>query len=229
MTFDRGAKTHARARRMWQSFASGEAGFSFDAPLSYDEDAGGVSLTLGNGLTTSSSALTIDLRDTDPALEVVASGLGVLLNGTTPCLSTTGGLTVVVDTSFGLSRNASGVRIDLASNSGLEFSSGDLQLDASFIQVSGSTDMAFFGATPISQPGAFAIANAPTASDNLDADANGGVYTGIDNAQAGTVYAAVADLNDLRADVESVAAVLRQLIRHLGDDNGLGLVAETGY
>lgn len=228
MAIDRGAKTAARTRRMWQSFASNN-GISFSAPLAYDEDEFGVSLTLGNGLTTSAGALTIDLRDTDPALEVTASGIGVLLNGTTPCLSTTGGLTVVVDTNFGLALNAAGVRVELASNPGLEFSSGDLRLNANFIRVSGTTDMAFFGATAIARPGAYTITAAPAVADALNADANGGAYTGIDNAQAGTVYAQLTDLNDLRGDVASLAAVLRNLIRDLGNNNGLGLVAETGY
>lgn len=89
--------------------------------------------------------------------------------------------------------------------------------------------LGFFNSTPIVQPGTYTITAAPAVSTALNADANGGDYTGIDNSQVGTVYAAVADLNNLRADVSSTAAVLRQLIKHLGDTAGLGLVNETGY
>ena len=180
------------------------------------------------GLSLNAAGARVDLAS-NPGLEFFSGDLRVSLSDTTPCLSMTSGLTLVVDTNFGLSLNAAGARVDLASNPGLEFSSGDLRLDANFIRVSGTTSMAFFGNAAIARPGAFAIVNAPAVSDNLDADANAGAYTGIDNAQAGTVYAQVSDLNDLRADVASSVAVLRSLIRHLGDDNGLGLVAETGY
>jgi len=207
---DRGVRSIDRARKAFQALSEG-FGTTYSPPLAYDDDTSTVTTSVGSGI------------------GVVANALVVSLSATTPCLSTTSGLTLVVDTNFGLSLNAAGARVDLASNPGLEFSSGDLRLDANFIRVSGTTSMAFFGNAAIARPGAFAIVNAPAVSDNLDADANAGAYTGIDNAQAGTVYAQVSDLNDLRADVASSVAVLRSLIRHLGDDNGLGLVAETGY
>ena len=85
------------------------------------------------------------------------------------------------------------------------------------------TGIGFFGATPIARPGTYTITAAPAVATALNADANGGAaYTGI-----GT--ASITDLNDLRADVQSLAAVVRQLIRHLGDTAGLGIVDETGY
>lgn len=95
--------------------------------------------------------------------------------------------------------------------------------------VNGSYRIAFYGKTPIAQPGTYTITAAPAVSTALDADANGGNYTGIDNAQAGNVYAQLTSLNDLRGDVASLAAVLRQLIKHLGDTSGLGLLDETSY
>lgn len=93
----------------------------------------------------------------------------------------------------------------------------------------------FFGATPITRPGAFTLVDAPTADSDLDADAHGGAYTAnpsytsADGDIISSDGATLADLNDLRADVESLAAVLRQLIKNLGDTSGLGLIEESGY
>lgn len=88
---------------------------------------------------------------------------------------------------------------------------------------SGNPTIGFYGKTPIVRPGTYTITAAPAISRVLNADANGGAaYTGV-----GT--ASLTDLNDLRADVASLAAVLRQLIRDLGDTAGVGLVDDTGY
>lgn len=91
------------------------------------------------------------------------------------------------------------------------------------------TGIGFFAQTPIARPSAYTITAAPAVSRALNCDANAGAYTGIDNAQAGTVYAQLTSLNDLRADVASLAAVVRQLIRDLGDTAGYGLLNDTGY
>lgn len=91
------------------------------------------------------------------------------------------------------------------------------------------TGLGFYGATPIAQPGTYTITAAPAVATALNADGNAGVaYTAIADTGA-TNLAAAADLNDLRTDVISLAAVLRQLIKHLGDTAGLGLVNETSY
>lgn len=95
--------------------------------------------------------------------------------------------------------------------------------------VNGSFRVGFYGNTPIARPGTYTITAAPAVSTALDADANAGNYSGIDNLQLGSVYAQLSSLNDLRGDVASIAAVLRQLIKHLGDTAGLGLVDETSY
>jgi len=88
---------------------------------------------------------------------------------------------------------------------------------------SAAPTLGFFGKTPIVRPGTYTITAAPAVSRALNADANGGAaYTGIGSAS-------LTDLNDLRADVASLAAVLRQLVRDLGDTAGVGLVDDTGY
>lgn len=87
--------------------------------------------------------------------------------------------------------------------------------------------LGFYSATPIAQPGGYTITAAPAVSTALNADANGGAYTA---APLSLLAAAtLADLNDLRADVASLSSVLRQLIKHLGNNSGLGLVSETGF
>lgn len=136
--------------------------------------------------------------------------------------------------------DANNVSISRVANDTLGLGLGDsLQLTAGNIITDTKTGtkigtattqkLAFFNSTPIVQPGTYTITAAPAVSTALNADANGGAYTGIDNAQVGAVYAQLASLNDLRADVESISAVLRQLIKHLGDTSGLGLVNETSY
>jgi hypothetical protein len=92
--------------------------------------------------------------------------------------------------------------------------------------------LGFFGNTPIARPGTYTLtAGTPAATTKaLSASGNNGAaFTGIDNAQVGTPYAQLTDLNTLRTEVLNLAAVLRALIRDAGDGNGLGLVDETGY
>jgi len=79
--------------------------------------------------------------------------------------------------------------------------------------------LGFFGSTPIGIPVGYTITAAPAVATALDCDANGGAYGAF----------TLTELNDLRADVASLAAVVRQLIKHLGDTSGLGLVEETSY
>lgn len=122
---DKGANSPSRLRRQLQHNAVGQ-GIEYGDGLVYDADNGtlglglatdpaldfvGGSLTLliadDSGLSKDSDGLTIDLRDTTPGLELVASGLGVLLDPSEPGLQLTTGLKVL-----------------LASNSGLALSSG---------------------------------------------------------------------------------------------------------
>lgn len=86
----------------------------------------------------------------------------------------------------------------------------------------------FFGASPVSRPGTYTITAAPAVATALNADANAGAaYAGVPAALANA--ATRNDLNDLRADVQNLSSILRQLIKHLGDTTGLGLINETSY
>lgn len=82
--------------------------------------------------------------------------------------------------------------------------------------------LAFYGAPPITQLAAYTPAG--TATRTFPADPSSG-YTGVDNAQAGSVYALVADLNTLRGVVSSLLGVVRQLVQDLGKTAGHGLNA----
>lgn len=88
--------------------------------------------------------------------------------------------------------------------------------------------LGFFGNAPIARPGTYTITAAPAVATALDADGNGGTaYTATPLALINA--ATLADLNDARADIVSLAAVLRQVLKHIGDTSGLGLIDETGY
>jgi hypothetical protein len=67
---------------------------------------------------------------------------------------------------------------------------------ATTLEVTSDNKIGFFGGTAVAQQ----TLNAYTS------DAEGSAYTGIDNAQAGTVYAKLADLNTLRAAYETLRA-----------------------
>ena len=79
----------------------------------------------------------------------------------------------------------------------------------------------FLGAAAVARPAAFTLAGSATRTFPTDPSA---AYTGIDNAQAGTVYAQVADLNTLRGVVSSLLGVVRQIVVDLADTSGYGLL-----
>ena len=87
--------------------------------------------------------------------------------------------------------------------------------------------LGFYGTAAVAQQGTYTITAAPAVATALDCDANGGAYSGVPGALGDA--ATLVDLNNLRADVASLAAVVRQLIKHLGDTSGVGLVNETSY
>lgn len=74
-----------------------------------------------------------------------------------------------------------------------------------------------FGVTPQALPSAYTLTGSATRTMPTDPS---GAYTGIDNAQAGTPYATVADLNTLRSAVSSLIGIVRQLLTDLA---GYGL------
>ena len=86
------------------------------------------------------------------------------------------------------------------------------------VQVSRSGGkLAFFGVTLQARAAALtqSYATAERTLSAYTADNEGTPYTGIDNAQAGTVYATVADLNALRAAVENLRGFTEDLAQFL--------------
>lgn len=79
-----------------------------------------------------------------------------------------------------------------------------------------------FNTTPISQLGAYTVAGTPTRTFPADPSV---AYTGINNAQAGTPYAQVTDLNTLRGVVSSLLGVVNQLAKDAGKTSGFGFNA----
>lgn len=80
-----------------------------------------------------------------------------------------------------------------------------------------------FNVTPFARPAAYTNSSGLTGDRTLaayTADAENVAYTGIDNAQAGAVYATVADLNALRVAVEN--------LRALGEDHAKWSVSQVG-
>lgn len=170
------------------------------------------------------------------------SGVGgsVTITGGTS-VGTNGGGVITIQTGDGIGSNQSGGQLLI--KGGKPTGSGDspiliqIQDNAgtahtaiqAAVTASGTTaKLGFLGATPIARPGVYTITAAPAVSTALNADANAGAnYTSTPVALLNA--STLTDLNDLRADVQSLAAVLRQLIKHLGDTAGLGLVDETSY
>lgn len=145
----------------------------------------------------------------------------------------------------GMSLICGGILINaLTGNIDIYCDSSNITLSAAgAVSVDGSTvalapsggGIGLFGATPISRPGTYTLTAAPAVNTDLDADANSGPYTSnpVYGSADGDIItsngATLADLNDLRSDVESLSGLVRQLIKHLGDTSGLGAVDETGY
>lgn len=115
MSVDRGAKGDTRQRRMWQRFGGDPSGVVGGEMLALATvfGAGLDGLDLGTGLDEINGELTIDLRDTEPGLELSATGLGVLL-ATNPGLEFSTGLRVRVKTTtdqVGITRDADGLSL----------------------------------------------------------------------------------------------------------------------
>lgn len=145
---DRGARTLSRQRRQGQRDSQGQ-GTAFGYGLAFDPDSGTVSLKLDvdpalifgpdgelsvqlaatGGLEKGVDGLSIDLRDTDPGLELHATGLGLLLASGAP---------------FGL---AGGLNLALATDAGLEVAGGELG-----VQLDGGTIAAGAGGLRVAAP-----------------------------------------------------------------------------
>jgi len=91
--------------------------------------------------------------------------------------------------------------------------------------------LGFYGVTPVVQPSAYTqtYSTANKTIGAYTADDESGAYTGIDNAQGGSVYAQVSDLNALRTAYETLRAFAEDIGQGLNsvidDLQTLGLVA----
>ncbi len=83
--------------------------------------------------------------------------------------------------------------------------------------------LSFFGGTPVARPSTYTLAATATRTMPTPESA----FTGIDNAQVGSVYAQVADLQTLQTRLNSVEGVLRQLITDLASTSGYGLLVAS--
>lgn len=106
--------------------------------------------------------------------------------------------------------------------------SGELEVDGDINH--DGTNVGFYGVTPVARPTAY-TQNYTTTTRTIDAyttDTESVAYTGIDNAQAGTVYATVADLNALRTAYENLRVSYDNLIsaytQTLDDLQAVGLL-----
>lgn len=101
-----------------------------------------------------------------------------------------------------------GDTVDLASGKNLTLLAGNITTDTTTgtkIGTATTQKLGFWNVTPVVQQ----VTNAYTS------DGEGSAYTGIDNAQAGTVYATVADLNQLRVAYETLRASYDDLLTKL--------------
>jgi hypothetical protein len=104
---------------------------------------------------------------------------------------------------------------------------GELEIDGDLNH--DGTNVGFYNVTPIARPSAYTQTYS-TADKTLGAytpDDESGSYTGIDNAQGGTPYAQVTDLNALRTAYENLRAFVEDAVQMLNavvdDQQSLGL------
>lgn len=84
--------------------------------------------------------------------------------------------------------------------------------------------LGLLGATPIARPASYTVTGVATRTFPTDPNT---AFTGIDNAQAGTPYAQVSDLNILRLGIRAILGVLRQIVTDVGSTSGYGLLAHS--
>jgi hypothetical protein len=164
MAIDRGQNTQTRDRRSAQRLlVDGIAGGN---GITIDPDTGEMAVNAGtapeNGLSFNGDGeLAIDLRNTEPGLELAATGLGVLLAA-----------------SSGLSF-ASGLIIDLDANPGLQLAAGGLSID-----LDGTTlTLGAAGISVTAPEGRWVVTTVKTGAYNAAAgelvrcDPSGGIFT----------------------------------------------------
>lgn len=95
---------------------------------------------------------------------------------------------------------------------------------------SGGPTLGFYNGAPVAKAAAYTqtYSTADRTLSTYTADDESGAYTGIDNAQVGTVYAQLTDLNALRTAYENLRAFVEDLAQHhnslLDDMQALNLV-----
>jgi hypothetical protein len=206
------AETGSNAGSNFELFAYDDAGSVIDAPIFIYRAAGGV-MTIARPLALTN---TTDASSSTAASTTLAGGLAVAKGqyiGTFLVIGTT--LTV----------NGTSVTLADACNLALGTTTGTK------IGTATTQKIGFWNATPIVQPSAYTQTyNTPARTVNAyTTDAESSAYTGINNAQAGTPYAQLTDLNSLRVAYENLRAShdnLLQVVTALIDDHqAIGLCA----
>jgi hypothetical protein len=112
----------------------------------------------------------------------------------------------------------------LAGTTNNELRFGASGASADYVLISAAGDMKFVGSNAVYMDSDKVLGARQTFAYTEDGE--GSAYTGLDNAQAGTPYAALADLNQLRAAYEVLRAGFSALLTALGT-SGHGLISVT--
>ncbi len=170
--------------------------------------------------TATSALTTLAIFDHDLSSGTAAAGHGGQLSGRGRSTTTSGQDMATLDWSWVVATHASRTARSTwgACDSGA-------RREAVRVEATGSAAaIGFLGAAAIARPASYTVAGSATRTFPSDPS---GSYTGIDNAQAGSVYAQLADLNTLRGAVSSLLGVVRQLVADLGSTSGFGLLAHS--
>jgi hypothetical protein len=168
---------------------------------------------------------------TTAAALVISGGIGVakavIIGSATASISTTTGA-LIVNGGVGIGGAVNiGGSLTLSDATNLVFNT----TTGNKIGTSNAQKIGVWNATPIVQPAAYTqtFATAARTMNAYTSDAESSAYTGIDNAQGGTPYAQLTDLNTLRVAYENLRAMadnLQQVVNSLIDDHqAIGLCA----
>jgi hypothetical protein len=222
----------ADAGRVWLVINNTSGAFTSTAKTSAGT---GVAVTQGKSLLVECDGVNITAGHTDLA------AIGAAARGANADITSTQALTQILDTNANeilkFAQVAAAVNELTATNAAtgsgplLEATGGDANIDVTVrgkgtggVQVSrAGGKLAFFGAALAARAAALTqtYATADRTLSAYAANAQNVAYTGQDNAQAGTVYAKVADLNTLRTAYENLRAFaedVAQLLNALVDD-----------
>lgn len=110
----------------------------------------------------------------------------------------------------GLGRVRFGDHLIMANAKNFQFST----TTGTIIAQASNQKMSFWGAVPIIQPSGISQAYSQSSRflNAYPAPQGGATFAGIDNAQAGTIYAKLADLNFLYGEVQSIRSTIKNLV-----------------